>query len=230
MRIGVIGTGMVGRALAGKLMAGAEVVMGTRDPSRAGDNEQLTGWHGEHPGVTLATFADAAAHAELAINATAGSVSLDALALAGGENLAGKILMDISNPLDFSAGMPPSLFVSNTDSLGEQIQRAYPDVRVVKTLNTLNASVMVDPVPWPTASTTPSSAATMPAQSRRSPGCFWSVSVGATSLTSATSPPRGAPRCSCRCGCASWAPWARPDSIGTSRAEGPVDARASPQA
>ena len=90
-------------------------------------------------------FADAAGHGELVFNCTNGVASLEALAAAGEENLAGKILVDVANPLDFSQGMPPTLTVCNDDSLGEQIQRAYPDAKVVKTLNTVNAGVMVDP-------------------------------------------------------------------------------------
>jgi predicted dinucleotide-binding enzyme len=102
-------------------------------------------WHESHPGVALATFAEAAAGAELVVNATSGGAALDVLGLAGIENLAGKVLLDISNPLDFSGGMPPTLFVKDTDSLGEQIQRAFPEVKVVKTLNTMNAHLMVEP-------------------------------------------------------------------------------------
>lgn len=79
------------------------------------------------------------------MNATTGTGSLAALASAGEDNLAGKILVDIANPLDFSKGMPPSLTVCNTDSLGEQIQRAFPRTKVVKTLNTMNAYLMVEP-------------------------------------------------------------------------------------
>jgi len=79
------------------------------------------------------------------INATSGTVSLDALRLAGEQNLRGKILIDVSNPLDFSKGMPPTLTVCNTDSIGEQIQRAFPEAKIVKTLNTTNVNVMVDP-------------------------------------------------------------------------------------
>ena len=93
----------------------------------------------------VATFAEAAAHGEIVINATSGTGSLSALKLAGTQNLSGKIIIDVANPLDFSRGMPPTLTVSNTDSLGEQIQRAFPDAKVVKTLNTTNAFVMVDP-------------------------------------------------------------------------------------
>jgi predicted dinucleotide-binding enzyme len=81
----------------------------------------------------------------MVVNATSGVVSLEALEMAGEENLNGKILIDISNPLDFSQGMPPTFSVSNTDSLGEQIQRRFPEAKVVKTLHTMNAYLMVDP-------------------------------------------------------------------------------------
>jgi len=129
MRIGVLGTGTVGRALAGKLRElGHDVVVGSRV---AGDDAQ--------------PFADAAAHGELIVNATNGAYALDTLAQAGAENLRGKILVDVTNPLDFSRGRPPTLSVCNDDSLAEQIQRANPEVRVVKTLNTVNANVMVEP-------------------------------------------------------------------------------------
>jgi 8-hydroxy-5-deazaflavin:NADPH oxidoreductase len=128
MRIGVLGTGMVGRALAGKLRElGHDLVVGSRV---AGDDAQ--------------PFAEAAAHGELIVNATNGAYALDALAQAGAENLRGKILVDVTNPLDFSKGFPPSLFVSNTDSLGEQIQKELPDTKVVKSFNTINCEVMVD--------------------------------------------------------------------------------------
>ena len=93
----------------------------------------------------MATFADAARDAELVVNATNGEATLDVLRQAGADNLAGKVLVDVSNPLDFSAGFPPTLSVSNTDSLAEQIQREFPETRVVKSLNTMNADVMVDP-------------------------------------------------------------------------------------
>jgi predicted dinucleotide-binding enzyme len=154
MRIGVLGTGTVGQVLAAKLAeARHEVVVGTRDPAatlarEAPDgygNPPFRAWHSQHPDVKLGSFADAAAHGELVVNATAGAASLDALRLAGEPNLHGKVLVDIANALDFSQGMPPSLLVANTDSLGERIQRAFPDVRVVKTLNTMNAQLMADP-------------------------------------------------------------------------------------
>jgi predicted dinucleotide-binding enzyme len=154
MKIGILGSGGVGRALAGKLFGlGHEVWMGTRDVAAlmgrsapaTGRGEPFAAWHGRNPNVKVATFAEAAAHAEIVINATAGSGSLAALRLAGEKNLEGKVLIDIANPLDFSRGMPPSLLVCNTDSLGEQIQRAFPAARVVKTLNTMNALLMVEP-------------------------------------------------------------------------------------
>lgn len=154
MRIGILGTGSVGRTLgSGTVASGHEVTIGTRDPEELMGRSSLdpssgptfAEWHSGNTDVRVGTFAEAAAYAELVINATAGVASLDALRAAGEENLDGKILVDVSNPLDFSAGMPPSLSVCNTDSLGEQIQTSFPGARVVKTLNTVNASIMVQP-------------------------------------------------------------------------------------
>src|SRR5215211_106171 len=154
MRAGVLGTGMVGRSIGGKLRElGHDVVIGTRDPVElmertepdARGNDPFAVWQQQHPDIGIATFRDAAAHGDLLVNATSGAGSLDALRSAGEETLAGKVLVDIANPLDFSRGMPPSLLVSNTDSLAEQIQRRFPELKVVKTLNTMNAYVMVDP-------------------------------------------------------------------------------------
>jgi predicted dinucleotide-binding enzyme len=154
MNIGILGTGMVGQALAGKLSElGHNVVVGTRDVAATLANTKPNAmglppysvWQKQYPKVKLATFAEAAAHGELLLNCTSGTASLDILKTAGENNLNGKILIDVSNPLDFSKGFPPSLTVCNTDSLGEQIQRAFPKVKVVKTLNTVNAFVMVDP-------------------------------------------------------------------------------------
>jgi len=154
MKIAVLGTGMVGQALAGALSSlGHDVTVGTRDPeSTAGKTEPdrmgnapYPVWAADHPAVTLATFAESARDAELVVNASGGAVSLDVLRQAGADNLAGKVLLDVSLPLDVSAGFPPSLFVSNTDSLGEQVQREFPAARVVKSLNTLNATLMVNP-------------------------------------------------------------------------------------
>ena len=154
MRLGILGTGVVGKTIAARLAGlGHEVMVGTRDPEetlsrtepdRYG-NPPFSAWQQEHPEVGLATFGEAAAHGEMVVNATAGAVSLEALDMAGEGKLDGKILIDISNPLDFSEGMPPTLSVSNTDSLGEQIQRRFPEAKVVKTLHTMNAYLMVDP-------------------------------------------------------------------------------------
>ncbi|MFL6155625.1 MAG: NADPH-dependent F420 reductase, partial [Marmoricola sp.] len=93
-------------------------------------------------GGELAAYADVARGADLVVNATGGLVSLDALAEV---DLDGKVILDVANPLDFSAGFPPTLSVKDTDSLAEQIQRAHPEARVVKSLNTVNGAVMVDP-------------------------------------------------------------------------------------
>ncbi len=143
MRVGVLGTGMVGQGQASRLVSlGHEVMMG----SRAAGNEKAVAWaSGASPRASEGTFADAAAFGEMVVNATNGEGSIEALAAAGAGNLAGKVLVDISNPLDHSGGFPPRLFVCNTDSLGEQIQRAFPEARVVKTMNTVNINVQVDP-------------------------------------------------------------------------------------
>ena len=134
---------MVGRTLGTKLVAlGHRVTMG----SRQAGNERAAGWAataGER--AAEGTFADAAGSADLVVNATAGTASVAALVSAGADNLAGKVVVDVANPLDASAGMPPTLSVCNDDSLGEQIQRRFPTARVVKTLNTVNCDVMVDP-------------------------------------------------------------------------------------
>jgi hypothetical protein len=147
MRIGVLGTGMVGEAIATKLVGlGHDVMMG----SRTADNERAAAWVASAGArASQGTFADAAAHGEVVFNCTAGEASLEAIGSARTEDLAGKVLVDVSNPLDHSRGMPPGLFVSSFDSLGEQIQRAFPDARVVKALNTVNCEVMVDPAKVP---------------------------------------------------------------------------------
>ena len=143
MKIAVLGTGVVGETIASKLVAlGHEVKMG----SRSANNEKAAAWVKKAGAkASQGTFADAAAFGELLFNCTLGTGSIPALEAAGKENLKGKILLDLSNPLDFSKGMPPTLFVSNDDSLGERIQRAFPELKVVKTLNTISAPVMVDP-------------------------------------------------------------------------------------
>jgi len=152
MRISVLGTGIVGQTLCGAFAGlGHDVVMGTRnvDDALARTDAQgrpaLADWLAAHPGVRLAPLAEAGEHGEVVVNATSGDGSVAALEGAGEHALVGKVVVDVANPLDFSQGFPPSLFVCNTDSLAEQIQRRFPEARVVKTLNTVNASVMVDP-------------------------------------------------------------------------------------
>ena len=154
MRFGFLGSGIVGRTIGARFVElGHDVTIGTRDvastlaraePDVYG-NPPFNVWQQQHPQLRLGTFADATAFGAVVVNATNGAASLEALSLAGAANLDGKLLIDIANPLDFSQGMPPSLFVCNTDSLGEQIQRAFPNVKVVKTLNTMNAFVMAHP-------------------------------------------------------------------------------------
>ncbi|HQQ95297.1 MAG TPA: NAD(P)-binding domain-containing protein [Bacteroidia bacterium] len=143
MKIAVFGTGNVGDTIGSKLIdLGHSVMMG----SRTGSNEKAKAFVAKHGGKASAgTFTDAAQFGELVFNCTAGMGSLEALKLAGEKNLNGKVLVDIANPLDFSKGMPPSLSVCNTNSLGEEIQRAYPQVRVVKALNTMWCGLMVNP-------------------------------------------------------------------------------------
>ena len=142
MNIGVLGTGVTGQTIGSKLIQlGHEVMLGSRDEA----NPSSVVWakdQGQH--ALYGTFKNAAVFGEIIFNCTLGSASLEALDLAGAENLKDKVLIDTSNPLDRSTDMW-TLTVSNTDSLGEQIQRAFPETRVVKTLNTVNANVMVDP-------------------------------------------------------------------------------------
>mgnify|MGYP001190518749 CR=1 FL=1 len=140
MKLGVLGTGVVGQTLGGKLVElGHDVMMG----ARAADNEKVVAF-AQRTGGKAGTFAEAAAHGEMIIHCTRGDTAVAVLG-ACAPALAGKVLIDVSNPLDFSKGFPPTLLVSNTDSLGEMIQRALPDVRVVKTLNTVTASIMIAP-------------------------------------------------------------------------------------
>jgi 8-hydroxy-5-deazaflavin:NADPH oxidoreductase len=141
MKIAVFGTGSAGQTIATKLISlGHEVMLG----SRSEVHETGLAWVAANgPRASLGTFATAAAFGELVFNCTSGFGSLPALESAA-EGLMGKLLIDVTNPLDFSQGFPPSLFTGNTDSLGEQAQRVLPTTKVVKALNHVTANVMVD--------------------------------------------------------------------------------------
>jgi 8-hydroxy-5-deazaflavin:NADPH oxidoreductase len=143
MRIGVLGTGIVGKTIGGKLVElGHEVRIG----SRSAGGDAATEWVAEAgDGASEGTFADAAAFGEVVFNCTPGMHAAEALGAAGAENLAGKTVVDVSNALDFSGGRPPTLGIVNTTSVGEELQKAFPDARIVKSLNTMNAGIMVDP-------------------------------------------------------------------------------------
>lgn len=154
MKIAVIGTGMVGRGFAARLSGlGHDVVIGTRsvaatlaraEPDAMG-TPPFAVWQGEHPQVRLLTLPEAGAFAEVVLNASNGRNALAALEGVGAQNLAGKVLLDVALPLDPSQGFPPTLTVVNTDSLGEQVQRTFPDARVVKSLTSVYCEVMVEP-------------------------------------------------------------------------------------
>lgn len=143
MRIGILGTGVVGQTIATALVRRGHTV---RLGSRTANNAKARDWvasNGER--ASQGTFSDTATFGELVFNCTSGTASLEALHSAGIGNLAGKILVDVANPLDFSHGMPPTLSICNTDSLAERIQAEFPATKVVKSLNTMTAPVMVEP-------------------------------------------------------------------------------------
>lgn len=145
MRIGLLGTGMVGQAVGTRLARlGHQVLMGARDVT----NPAAARWASD-TGAVAGTFAEAGKHGEILVNATLGAGSVAALRSVDSTDLMGKVVIDVANPLDFSAGFPPSLDPVNTSSLGEQLQAAFPQARIVKTLNTVLASVMVDPSSLP---------------------------------------------------------------------------------
>jgi len=161
MKIGILGTGVVGQTIAEKLaQLEHQVMMGTRDKqttlAKTGKDNfgrpAVSEWLKNNSKIQLGTYSESASFGEFLVNATSGMVSLDALKVAGENNIGNKVLLDISNPLDFSKGMPPTLTVCNTDSLAEQIQRTFPKSKVVKSLNTLTAMLMVNPglLPEPT--------------------------------------------------------------------------------
>ena len=155
MKISVLGTGDVGQTLAKKFIElGHEVMIGTRNVEETlarktspHGNPPFSEWYESNKEVELGSFQESANFGEIVINATNGANSLNALDLAGEETLEGKILIDLSNPLDFSKGMPPSLVegLNNTNSLGEEIQKEFPQTRVVKTFNTMWCELMVNP-------------------------------------------------------------------------------------
>lgn len=156
MKVAVLGTGMVGQTLALALAAkGNDVRFGTRDVAKSLASTQPNGygmpsfgiWHKDHSAIEVQTFAAAAQWGDLLINATNGSVSLAALAHANAGSVGNKVLIDVANDLDFSKGMPPASRSNDVagGGLAEKIQAAYPNLRVVKTLNTMNALVMVNP-------------------------------------------------------------------------------------
>ena len=143
MQIGILGSGVTAQTIGSKLIElGHEVMLGSRDEANANAVAWAKDQTGQH--ALYGTFMNSASFGEIIFNCTLGSGSLIALEQAGAENLKGKILIDTSNPLDRSTDQW-SLTVCNNDSLGEQIQRAYPETKVIKTLNTVNANVMVDP-------------------------------------------------------------------------------------
>jgi predicted dinucleotide-binding enzyme len=151
MKIGIIGSGVVAQTLGAKLIElGHDVVLGTRDPAKLDDKRGMGATLREWLAKTgrkgkVATFQEAAAHGDLLINATHGQASVEALKLAGADKVGSKVLIDTGNQLDFGKGMPPGVLASQTTCLGEQIQAAFPNLKVVKSLNTIGAPVMVAP-------------------------------------------------------------------------------------
>ena len=151
MKIGIIGSGVVAQTLGSKLIGqGHDLMLGTRDPNKLDDKKMfgatLREWKSQNEGrAKIATFKEAAEHGELLINATGGQVSLEALKLAAADKVGAKVLLDVANELDHSKGMPPAVLASQERCLAEKLQAAFPNLKVVKTLNTIGAPVMVDP-------------------------------------------------------------------------------------
>jgi predicted dinucleotide-binding enzyme len=151
MKIGIIGTGVVAQTLGSKWISLAhDVVLGTRDPSKLDDKKMMGATLREWLAQTesrgkVVTFQEAAKHGDVLVNATSGTVSVDALRLAGADKVGGKVLLEVANELDFSKGMPPRALATQDRCLAEKIQAEFPNLKVVKTLNTISAPVMVNP-------------------------------------------------------------------------------------
>ena len=154
MKISILGTGIVGQTISHKLSdLGHEVYLGTRDSNETLNRlkpNPMTGksfadWLKENNKIKLTDLDKLPEESELFINATSGDGTLPSLTTVGKNKLKGKVVLDIANPLDFSKGMPPTLSICNTDSLGEQVQKEFPESKVVKSLNTMNAYLMVNP-------------------------------------------------------------------------------------
>jgi len=156
MKAGIFGTGNVGQTIASKLVSlGYEVMIGTRDVNEARSRTATDNYGGpgfgtwllSNPKIKLGTFAETASFGDLLVNATSGSGSVKAFKSAKTDDLKNKVVIDIANPLDFSKGMPPSLIpsLSNTNSLGEELQKEFPQAKIVKTLNTMWCGLMVNP-------------------------------------------------------------------------------------
>ena len=142
-KVGIIGSGDVGQALGlGFAKNGYDVKIGSRTP----ESEKLKAWIEKCQGkASTGNFSEAAAHGEILVLATLGTAAQEAINLSGREKFAGKLVIDATNPLDFSKGMPPGLFVGTTDSLGEQLQRMLPTAKIVKCFNTVNNQTMINP-------------------------------------------------------------------------------------
>jgi 8-hydroxy-5-deazaflavin:NADPH oxidoreductase len=143
MRIGILGTGMVGQTIGARLI---ELKHDVRLGSRSSTNDKARAWAEQHgPRASHGTFADAAGFGQMVVNCTPGAASIDALTAAGQDMLRGKVIVDVANPLDTSQNRRGPLLFCNTESLGERIQATFPDARVVKTLNTMWCGLMVNP-------------------------------------------------------------------------------------
>ena len=154
MIISILGTGMVGQSLAQKLQSlGHEIYMGTRDAEKTKARTEvnnMTGksfadWLGANSDIRLRDYAELPDASDLFINASNGEASIKALQAVGKDKLKNKVILDLANPLDFSQGFPPSLSISNTNSLAESIQKEFAESKVVKSLNTMNYELMMNP-------------------------------------------------------------------------------------